>query len=413
MSPPLFRWSEIIEQRLRGSLLWPLILAGSTGLAALFMFLTHVVAVRVLSTSEYGEFSSAVALVGIVGVGATSVQAVTVRNVKGVVEADEVPVSATSQYLILLALAACVGGVTLIFFRVSPLTTLLLAAWVPAAVMLARANGEIQGREFQVLLHGGTTLVTLASLVLSGLFSSLSSGVGAFLFSRLAVTVIFAVFLLHSVNVSLGDGLQFFSSGLLRSTIIVTCMWFAANLDVLLGRAVLDAESVGQIATAAMLVNSVLLMPGLIASVVYPKLVASSGIRIRLVRLMVLSVAVAVILQVCFVLMLMLTSEFLIEWLAGDGHELAKEIIFPLSLAYIPLGASIVLSQALLAIGKLVDSIVFMALVFTFAFVTATRAKTAGEFVQTLHWMSWFLAIGLSLHIAVCMRRMGEKTNAV
>ncbi len=403
------RWSETIEHRLRGRFTWSLFLAGSAGLAALFMFLTHVVAVRVLSTSEYGVFSSAIALVGIIGVGATSIQAVTVRQVKGALESDEPLFSTRTQHVLLGLVALALGGTALLLLGVSATTAMLLVVWVPAAVMTARANGEIQGRELQMLLHGGTILVTFASLMVSVFLSLVAPEVDVFLLGRLLITIAFATYLLRSVKIPIRNGLHVFSSGMVHSAVVVSSMWFAANMDVLLGRAVLDSEAVGQIAVAAMLVNSVLLMPGLIASVVYPKSVAHSQNRKTLVRLLISSVGLAASLQLVVALLLLFTSGFLIEWLAGPGHDPAKDLVFPLALAYIPLGASIVLSQFLLAIGRLVDGAFFVIVVLTVASLTAIRPETAMEFVQTLHWMSWLLAVALLVQVGVLIARVSDR----
>ena len=61
----LIERGHAFEQRYTGGLIWTAVLMGSTGFSALFMFLIHVIAVRLLKTEQYGEFASAIALVGI------------------------------------------------------------------------------------------------------------------------------------------------------------------------------------------------------------------------------------------------------------------------------------------------------------------------------------------------------------
>lgn len=406
MKSSLIRRFETLENRLRGGLAWSVLLTASTGSAALFMFLTHVVAVRVLSTSDYGEFSSAVALVGIVGVGASSVQAVTVRQVKGDDRSPNRSMSFRQEHLLLAIIAILIGVLSLNLIQVPISTAVLLAMWVPAAVILARANGEIQGRELQLLLHGGTTLVTLASLLVSGTLASVAPAVNIFLLGRFVVTVVFSLVLLRSLNVRVGQGLRFISPGLVNTTVVVSSMWFAANIDVLMGRAVLDEDDVGQIAVAAMLVNSVLLMPGLIAAVVYPKLVASASVRKEVIRLLSFSVGLAIVLQTVFALALLISRDFLISWLAGDGHETAIEVVFPLALAYIPLGASIVVTQFLLAVGRIGDGATFAVLVGIVAGLTAWGADGALGFVRALHMTAWLLFAGSLALVAFRLRKI-------
>ena len=392
------------EHRLRGTMLWSSILATSAGLAALFMFLTHIVAVRVLSTADYGEFSSAIALIGIVGVAASSVQAVTVREVK-LQPSSVVAYKVTrKESVYLIAIALTISSVSLIFFSVSASTSVLLALWVPVAVLLARANGELQGRELQMLLHGGTTIITLTSLVSSSVFALVAPEVNVFLLGRLCVTAAFAVLFLRLVRVPVASGLRFLSPGIFQSTAIVGSMWFAANLDVLMGRVVLDEDSVGQIAVAALLVNSVLLMPGLIASVVYPKAVESAGNLRRVIKLLMSSVGLASGLQLFVALALLVTSDALIDWLAGGGHEEAKRLVFPLALAYIPIGASIVMSQFVLALGRTIHGVLFVLLVAGVACFTILGQKTASGFVHVVNWASWTLAIGLIALVISCVR---------
>jgi len=394
-----------VEHRLRGTIRWSGILAASTGLAAVFMFLTHIVAVRVLSTADYGEFSSAIALVGIVGVAASSVQAVTVREVKGALIAPTVRKATNWEGIYLALIALTVSIASFLLFRVSLSTAALLALWVPVAVLLARANGEVQGRELQLLLHGGTTLIALTSLVSSSVFALIAPEVDIFLLGRLCVTAVFSTLFLRLVRVPISRGLQFLSPGIVQSTAIVSSMWFAANLDVLMGRVVLDEDSVGQIAVAALLVNSVLLMPGLIASVVYPKAVESAGNPQKIIRLLTSSVGLAAGLQLLVALALLVTSDGLIDWLAGDGHDEAKRLVFPLALAYIPIGSSIVMSQFLLAFGRMIHCVLFVLLVVGAACLTISGRTTASGFVNILNLASWTLAAGLIALLVACVRR--------
>lgn len=366
------------------------------------MFLIHVVAVRVLDTASYGEFSSAIALVGIVGVGASSVQAVTVRKVHASDLAEGPRVRRSADSFLLVGVSCLVGCVAYYFLDTAGSTAWMLVLWVPAAVLIARANGEIQGRDLQGLLQSGTSIVTFLSLLVSVVLSLLAASVFTFLLGRLAVTIVFATVLLRSVNVSISEGLLFIHPGLLRTSVVVTTMWFAANMDVLLSRASLDPDSVGEIAIAAMLVNSVLLMPGLIAAVAYPRALAHRRETFGLMKLLIQSVSLALGLQILIALLLFVSRDFLVDWLAGSGHEGAKRVIVQLALAYIPLGASIVVSQFVLAVGGILDGFVLVVVTGIASALLVSVPDSAETFVESLHVVSWF--IFFTLLLTVCGR---------
>jgi O-antigen/teichoic acid export membrane protein len=211
----------------------------------------------------------------------------------------------------------------------------------------------------------------------------------------LAVTFVFAFVLLRSVQVPVAEGLRFLHPDLIHTTLVVTTMWFAANMDVLLGRASLNPDSVGEIAIAAMLVNSVLLMPGLIAAVAYPRALARLSSRSGLLKLLLQAVSLAVCLQVIVALALSASRGFLVDWLAGSGHESAKRVIVPLALAYIPLGASIVASQFIIALGSIRDSVVMLATTGVVGVLLVMIPDTAEQFVQLLHYLSWIIFVGV------------------
>ena len=406
--PKLIPRFQKFENQHRGSFRWSLVLAVCSGLSAVFMFLTHVVAVRVLDTASYGEFSSAIALVGIVGVGASSVQAVTVKRVQTTNIVTKHKFERNVEMLLLVAVSCLVGGIAYLFLNTSTTTSGMLVMWVPAAVMIARANGEIQGRDLQGLLHGGTSVVTLLSLAVSLVLALVAASVATFLLGRLVVTLVFAFVLLRSVRVPVFDGLRFLHPNLLHTTIVVTTMWFAANMDVLLSRATLNPDSVGEIAIAAMLVNSVLLMPGLIAAVSYPRALARLGSRSGLIRLLIQAVSLTVGLQVTVALALFVSRGFLVDWLAGSDHESAKRMIVPLALAYIPLGASIVVSQFVLALGSIRDSGFMLAMTGVVGGVLVFVPDTAEQFVHLLHLLAWFFFLGLSLCVCELIWRSRE-----
>jgi O-antigen/teichoic acid export membrane protein len=392
----LVRLGTAFEERFGGGFLWTVALAAATGLSALFMFLVHVVAVRLLNTEQYGEFASAIALVGIVGVASSSVQAATVQKVKNP-EIEKVKlVTPAMETLALLLISGILGILAYVLVGVSQSTAILLTIWVPAAVMIARANGEIQGRELQTILHGSTTVVAAATMVLSAVLLLLWTDVESLLIARLSITVIFALYLLRSVEVPIKTGIQFINQRLIHSTILVTSMWFAANMDVLLSRTALGRTENGEIAIAAMIVNSVLLIPGLIAAVVYPKAIEFRQQKKKEYRLLVQAIALSGTVQIVLAIVISILASNLIEWLAGPGHLIANDVITPLAIAYVPLGMSIVVSQFVLAFGKIWQSLFFMVLTMIVSLVLLNTSENAREFVETLILLSCVLFTALT-----------------
>jgi O-antigen/teichoic acid export membrane protein len=389
------------EERYKSGLIWTAVLTGSTGLSALFMLLVHIIAVRLLETEQYGEFSSAIAMVGIVGVAASSIQAATVHRVKNVERDNEIQTSIKFEYSLLGLVSIALGSLAFLLIGISFSTACLLVIWVPAAVLIARANGELQGREIQTVLHGVTAIIAATTLVLSAAALILWTDVKSLLVARLAVTVFFALYLLRALNVPIKSGLRFINTKLIHSTILVTTMWFAANMDVLLSRAALGKEENGEIAIAAMLVNSVLLVPGLIAAVLFPRIIEHRNDKTKLKRLLLRAICLSAFVQFLMAMVLIVLSEQLVNWLAGPNHNEAIKIVTPLSLAYIPLGVSIVVAQFILAIGNLRHSLTYMFLTMGIAVILLNVNHDETAFVQMLLGLSCVLVItliGMSLH---------------
>lgn len=402
--------SKAFELRYQKRHIWSFFLLAFAVLSAFFMFVIHVVAVRILSTAEYGELSSALALVGILGVGASSVQAVTVLHVKDESQAYKENNTSVFEKFLLLSLSVFVATTAVVLIRVDLTTALLLGCWVPAAVMLARANGEIQGRELQGLLHGSTVLVTSLTLLLSVFISLIQPTALAFLISRLLVTIAFSVILLRVFQVPVSRGLKFIHKNIIHSTLLISTMWFAANMSVLLGRNSLDDDSVGEIAIAAMLVNSSLLIPGLIASVFYPRIVEANKDEGALWRMFRRSLVSVVSLQLIIAIGLIGTGPFLVNWLAGDDHSVAESLVLPLALTSIPFGVLIVTSQFVLALGKLQESLIFMALTSVGTIILAMLPTSIMNFAQILNFVAWGLAV--SMVLITVFKIIGKKNAA-
>lgn len=399
------------EERHKGGIIWSIVLMSSTGLSALFMFLIHVVAVRLLETEQYGEFASAIALVGIVGVAASSVQAATVQRVKKTSIEQHFIFSQSVETILLATLSLFFGLVALLLIGVSLSTACLLALWVPAAVMIARANGEIQGREIQTVLHGATAVIAGATLLLSAIVLVLWTDVESLLIARLVVTIGFASYLLRATSTPIKSSLRFIDTRLIHSTVLVSSMWFAANMDVLLSRSALGKTDNGEIAIAAMLVNSVLLVPGLIAAVVYPRAIELRSSKKSEKKLLGGAILLSGFVQTVMAILLSLLAKPLVNWLAGPSHHIAIEVVKPLSIAYIPLGIAIVVSQFTLALGTIRQSLTFMTITFAIAIILLNIQTDAVSFVRALVALSVFLSVTLILMALYSIRKIQDEAS--
>lgn len=397
----LLEKGQAFEDRFKGGIIWTLVLTSATGTSAVFMFLVHVVAVRMLKTEQYGEFASAIALVGIVGVAASSVQAATVKKVKEPQIDIHRQFSRSMELLFLTLLSLALGVTAFLFVGVSFNTASLLALWVPAAVMIARANGEIQGREIQTILHGATAVIAAATLILSAILLLIWNDVESLLIARLGITIFFATYLLKATGTPINTSFRLINFRLIHSTILVSSMWFAANMDVLLSRSALGKTENGEIAVAAMLVNSVLLIPGLIAAVVYPRAIELRRDKKSEIKLLTRAILLSGFVQLLLAVILSVMAEFLVRWLAGEGHETAINLIFPLSMAYVPIGIAIVVTQFVLALGKLWQSIIFLVATSISSLVLIAINGDAETFVHGLLVVSWllvFILIALTIN---------------
>ena len=399
------------EERHKGGIIWSIVLMSSTGLSALFMFLIHVVAVRLLETEQYGEFASAIALVGIVGVAASSVQAATVQRVKKTSIEQHFIFSQSVEIILLATLSLLLGLVALLLIGVSLSTACLLALWVPAALMIARANGEIQGREIQTVLHGATAVIAGATLILSAIVLVLWTDVESLLIARLVVTIGFASYLLRATSTPVKSSLRFIDTRLVHSTVLVSSMWFAANMDVLLSRSALGKTDNGEIAIAAMLVNSVLLVPGLIAAVVYPRAIELRSSRKSEKKLLGSAILLSGFVQTVMAILLSLLAKPLVNWLAGPSHQIAIDVVKPLSIAYIPLGIAIVVSQFTLALGTIRQSLTFMTITFAIAIILLNIQTDAVSFVRALVALSVLLSVTLILMALYSIRKIQDEAS--
>jgi O-antigen/teichoic acid export membrane protein len=150
-----------------------------------------------------------------------------------------------------------------------------------------------------------------------------------------------------------------------------------------------------------MLVNSVLLVPGLIAAVLFPRIIEHRNNKTKLKRLLLRAICLSAFVQFLMAMMLIVLSEQLVNWLAGPNHNEAIKIVTPLSLAYIPLGVSIVVAQFILAIGNLRHSLTYMFLTMGIAVILLNVNHDATAFVQMLLGLSCVLVItliGMSQH---------------
>jgi hypothetical protein len=101
----------------------------------------------------------------------------------------------------------------------------------------------------------------------------------------------------------------------------------------------------------------------------------------------------------------------LVNWLAGPSHHVAIEVVRPLSIAYIPLGIAIVVSQFTLALGTLRQSLTFMSITLGFAIILINVQTTALRFVEVLVGLSVILSVILILMALYSIRKIGDEAS--
>lgn len=394
------------EERNANSFYWSIGLAAISGFAAVFSFLIHVVAVRQLSLNQYGELATAIAVVGVIGVGASAIQANVVDDVRR--EIDLIEIRNKSQRVSTLEISILTlasFGVVLAGFsilHVSLLTAGLMSIWIPVSILLARANGEMQARHLQFLMHGSTLFTTALTLGVSSLTLLLSGGVAGLLAVRVFIAGGFALIVLRYSKTSLGTSFRFFHPNLISATLVFTSVWFLANFDVVISRASLSSSDSGNIAIAAMFVNSVLLFPQLIGAVVYPRIVQNLTRKKQLSQLLTKSLVLAFAVQIILIPVLWGISEVAVRWVAGDNHVAASDAMLLLSLAYVPIGCAIVLGQFLVALGTRTHSIVVLLQVLLGAVLLRYVNASINLFLMTLI----FVALSIAASMLVVAKKL-------
>jgi O-antigen/teichoic acid export membrane protein len=143
-------------------------------------------------------------------------------------------------------------------------------------------------------------------------------------------------------------------------------------------------------------------VPGLIAAVVYPRAIEFRTDRKKEKQLLAKAILLSGSIQTVMAVVLSILSRPLVNWLAGPAHFVAIDVIKPLSMAYIPLGIAIVVSQFVLALGTIRQSLMYMALTLGSALILLNVHSDAYTFVNVLVGLSVILCVSLvamSLHL--------------
>jgi O-antigen/teichoic acid export membrane protein len=335
-----------------------LLLAILAAATSLFSFLTQAISVRVLSVEAFGMMVSSVAVLGLIGVAAGSIQVTTVHKV--LVTEESSNKQTFLQILVILFAASVIFVLTTLLLETPITTGVIVCLWVPISILFARAIGELQARERHVLIQlvsmGMTGLTLLLTFTLS--FSEVSVNVLLFvrMFSTLLLTFLTFTYLKLPVRKSLG----FFHSRLSISFLVVSNTWIISNFDILLSRMFLTSINSGQIAMAALLVNSSLLFPGLVAMIVYPKLLKARSDRFIFRKATIKAVSASFLAQFILCLFFIKFGEVMVRRLTGSESFIISAIITQLSFTALPIGMMIILVQILLAKGIWNDALIFL-----------------------------------------------------
>jgi O-antigen/teichoic acid export membrane protein len=336
----------------------PLLLVSLAAATSLFSFLTQAISVRVLPIDEFGMMVSSVAVLGLIGVAAGSIQATTVHKL--IVPQKSADRRVLLQTLIVSVASCATFLLTTFLIRVPVATGIIVSLWVPIAIVYARAIGELQARERQVLIQVVTVGMTSLTLLLTYLLSFSRLSVDTLLFVRMFSTLLAIFLILVYLKLPVKRSFDFFHSRLSISFLVVSTSWIISNFDILLSRIFLSSVASGQIAMAALLVNSSLLFPGLIAMILYPKLLQDHNNKYSMRLNTVKAISVSFLVQSIACVVLINFGEAFIRRLSGSDVNTMSSIITQLSFCALPIGVMIILVQLLLAKGTWNDVFIFL-----------------------------------------------------
>lgn len=323
----------------------PVLLVGlATVVGALAAFIFQVISARAIGPQDFGLLAAFLAILNVAAVASSALQntvAVQTAEVSSYPAASTATARRGPSDATMLGLggAIVVAAFTPVLVRAldaTPMVVLLAAAAIPLSFWLAEAVGVLQGAGRSVGAVWWTTISLLARVALMLVVLALGLGIGGVL----------AAVLLGTGAAVVGAGvparrLRHAGRGVFARTgvtVLLLSLVFAwlANSDVIILRATAPGVAAGNFASAAVLVKAAFLLPATLSVYLLPRFVRNRRNR-RLVRLGErVSVAVTAVSGVTLALVFWSLGDQIARLIYGPAFAQGGELLFPLSLAYLP-----------------------------------------------------------------------------
>jgi O-antigen/teichoic acid export membrane protein len=326
---------------------WLLFIAFSFANGSNYLF--HVGISRTLGPSDYGALGSILAVLTVLSIPLTAIQATVARRISSRVRGQR----SMEWRGLLTALTPYALALSILFALLSPLLTDLLrlnsmaigfwvAAYLTPAILNSVLRGVLQGR----LQFGRLGLVTLFPVLLRltlGLVAVRAGlGVeGAVAASALSESAGLAFGLLVVGRTEPGEHklpVRSFLREVAPVGMGLTAMWVLIELDLVLARHFLPAEEAGEYAAAGLLARAVLFVPGAISMIALPHFSRHGGRGNDAYRWLVGSCTIVVVLGTITAVALVWAGDFIVGLTFGSGFGGAGSLLPTLSLGMMGLG---------------------------------------------------------------------------
>jgi O-antigen/teichoic acid export membrane protein len=384
---------------------WLLFLALTVVNASNYVF--HVAVSRVLGPDEYGALGSVLAVLTVMAVPLTAVQATVARRIASSTNDAE----SHQEWRTLLSTALWPTlGVTVGLAALSPLlsnvlhlnsfvTGLWVSAYIVPAVLSSILRGAFQGsmRFLQLALVSLLPVLLRLGMGLAAVNAGfgVTGAVAASVLSDL-VGVAIALWLIGYWRTPVA-GHIFRIGSFLREVVPVAlglgAMWVLIEIDLVLARHYLPGPAGGEYAAAGLLARAVLFVPGAVSLIALPHFSRHAGRGNDAYRWLVSSCAVVLLCGVFTAIILFFTGDFVVALTFGSGFDDAAELLPVLSMAMLGFGIVNLLVNFHIAAGSRTYNLLWLAALAQAAMV-AVLNKSGSYIALATFGMAWSAAIG-------------------
>lgn len=351
----------------------------------------NLVLARVLEPAEFGDASLAITLVLAAAVIAATLQLVASKTIA----ADPASLEPVRRTLVrgalgagLVVVAVLGGGAWLIADALSvsnPWMLVIIAAGLPVYFVQAVHRGALQGQlrfERLALSYGAEAAVRVGvvlALVAAG-FGVIGAAIGIFL-SFVASAAIARARPRGRIERVAAAPWSHVRATAVIALVLLLGQTVLNNADLIIAKAVFDAETAGIYAAAAVLGRSVFFVSWSVVQVVFPLIASSSASRSQRARAFALAIVVIVGVGGAAVAISLALGESLVVSLFGDAYAPASGLLVLYLVATSVFAMANLLATADLARGRSTGAIVLASGAVLQTFVLALRAREPEQLV--------------------------------